>query len=302
MKIVSLLPSSTEILCRLGFKNYLVGRSHECDFPEGVSHLPVLTAPKFNKYVDSATINKSVAALLEHGLSVYKLDTDLLESLAPDFIVTQSQCEVCAVSMKDVEKAACALMSSNPIIINLEPNNLDDVYDDILKTALALGVADKGSEVRREIQESLSAIESKTQGLEHPSIACIEWLDPLMLAANWVPELVEIAGGTNVLAKKGTHSNFYKWEDIRVQDPDIIAVMPCGFGIDRTLEEMDLLTNLPGWKDLRAVRNQKVFITDGNQFFNRPGPRLLESTEILAEILHPKLFNFGHQQKSYSTL
>jgi len=301
-RIVSLLPSSTEIADVLGFTNQLVGRSHECDFPAGIDHLPALTAPKFNPNGSSLQINNEVSEILRFGLSVYKLDVDLLEELKPDFILTQSQCEVCAVSMKEVEEAACQLISSNPVIVNLEPNSLEDVLTDIRRVGEALDVSGKAESFLTGVKNALKAMKKKTAILDKPNIACIEWLSPIMLAGNWVPELVEIAGGKNVLSAKDEHSHYFKWEEIRQEDPDVIAIMPCGFGIERTMQEISLLTDLEGWSELRAVRNNQVFVTDGNHYFNRPGPRILESAEILAEIMHPEMFPSKHLGKGYIRL
>ncbi len=301
-RIVSLLPSSTEIAVSLGYGDKLVGRSHECDFPAGIDRLPALTAPKFNPEGSSFSINQEVSEILRYGLSVYQLNTELLEELRPDIIITQSQCEVCAVSMKDVEEAVCQLVSSNPVIVNLEPNSLQDVFDDIGRVGDALKANDKATELLSVIRECLRYIQSKTSHLDRPRIVCIEWLDPIMLAGNWVPEMVEIAGGKNILSEKDEHSHYFKWEEIRLEDPEVIAIMPCGFNIERTLEEIDRLTGLPGWHSLQAVKNNKVFITDGNQFFNRPGPRVKESVEILAEILHPEVFPEKHFGTGYIKL
>lgn len=301
-RIISLLPSSTEIAASLGYGDQLVGRSHECDFPEGIESLPVLTAPKFNPGGTSLEIDKEVSEILRYGLSVYQLDVEKLEALKPDYIITQSQCEVCAVNMKDVEAAVCELISSNPAIINLEPNSLKDVFDDILRVGAALDATVRAEALVDTMQLAFGNIKRMTTGLPKPRIACIEWLDPIMLAANWVPELVEIAGGENVLATKGQHSHYFKWEQVMAEDPEVIAIMPCGFNIDRTMQEIKLLTDLPGWDTLQAVKYNRVFVTDGNQYFNRPGPRIKESAEILAEILHPKVFEARHLGKGYILL
>ncbi|TRX55531.1 cobalamin-binding protein [Fulvivirga sp. M361] len=301
-RIVSLLPSSTEIADALGFRDRLVGRSHECDFPAGIGSLPILTSPKFNPKGSSLQIDKEVRQILRYGLSVYQLDVEQLEELKPDYIITQSQCEVCAVNMKDVEAAVCQLISSNPTIINLEPNSLRDVLDDVDKVGEALDVKGRAQELVSSMQSVFAKIRDITSGLNRPRIACIEWLSPIMLAGNWVPELVEIAGGENVLAAKDQHSHYFKWEEIRLEDPEVIAVMPCGFDIDRTMEEIGLLTDLPGWDELKAVKNDRVFVTDGNQYFNRPGPRIKDSAEILAEILHPEVFEKQHLGKGYVPL
>ncbi|MEM9857025.1 MAG: cobalamin-binding protein [Bacteroidota bacterium] len=298
-RIVSLLPSSSEIVVSLGFEDSLVGRSHECDFPTHLKQLPVLTAPKFNPNGSSLEINEDVSEILRYGLSVYKLDVKLLEELEPDFVVTQSQCEVCAVNMKEVEAAVCQLISSEPTIINLEPNSLQDVFDDIARVGEALDASKKATTIMYGIKDSFESIRKKTAKAPKPKLATIEWLDPIMLAGNWVPELVEIAGGESVLSIKDEHSHYFSWEQIRDEKPDVIAVMPCGFNIERTMKEMHLLTTLPGWYDMDAVKNKRVYVTDGNQYFNRPGPRLKESAEILSEILHPELFAPHHLGTGY---
>ncbi|MEO1054173.1 MAG: cobalamin-binding protein [Bacteroidota bacterium] len=301
--IVSLLPSSTEIACALGFKDNIVGRSHECDYPGGLSSLPVLTAPKFNEFGTSIEINDQVRDILKFGMSVYKLDVSLLESLKPDYIITQSQCEVCAVSMSDVEAAVCELISSNPQIVNLEPNSLDDVYGDFMTVAKALGVPERGEELVKKIKQRLHEISALTSKLENkPRVLTIEWLSPIMTAGNWVPEMIDIAGGENLLSSAGEHSHYHEWEEVKALDPDIIVIMPCGFDIDRTMKEIELLTALKGWSDLRAVKGGDVFVTDGNQYFNRPGPRIMESVEILAEIFHPESFQNKHLGTGYIRL
>ena len=208
-RIVSLLPSSTEIVTELGLKDCLVGRSHECDFPEGIESLPILTSPKFNPDGSSEDINKDVGEILRYGLSVYELDVGLLEKLRPDYIVTQSQCEVCAVNMKDVEAAVCQLISSKPTIIDLEPNSLNDVFNDIKRVGQALGNLTEAENLLHSINETIESVSTAVKELHKPRLAAIEWLSPIMLAGNWVPELVEIAGGVNVLSVKDEHSHYF---------------------------------------------------------------------------------------------
>lgn len=301
-KIVSLLPSATEIVCALGFQEQLVGRSHECDYPPEVTQLPVCTQAKFPQG-KSIEINQSVAALVKNGLSVYEVFGDVLESIKPDFVVTQSQCEVCAVSMKDVEQAVCQLVSSNPQIINLEPVGYQDVFDDILRVGQTLGVSDRAQQFVESLHHRIDAVEKITQQVStKKSVVCIEWLAPLMNAANWVPTLVEKAGGINLMGQEAHHSHYITWEDVVSLNPDVILVMPCGFSIDRTLQEINLLTELPGWSDLPAIQNKEVYLTDGNQYFNRPGPRLADSVEIISEILYPDLFPRKHPKKDWVEL
>ncbi len=294
-RIVSLLPSSTEIVCALGFADALVGRSHECDYPAGVENLPPLTAPKFNPDGRSYEIDQRVKAVLQESLAVYRVDANLLKTLQPNIIVTQSQCDVCAVNFDEVQRVCEQYLDTDAHIIALEPNSLADVFADIQRVADALGVTERGRQLINELQRRMEAIAAKAQTLPKPRVATIEWIDPLMAAGNWVPTLVEMAGGENLFGTAGEHSPWMAWDAIVAADPDVLVVMPCGFDIDRSCMEMDVLTARPEWQSLKAVQSGRVYITDGNQYFNRPGPRLVESLEILAEILHPEHFHFGHK-------
>lgn len=295
-RIVSLIASATEIVCALGFEDSLVGRSHECDYPPAVARLSECTAPKFNVEGTSYEIDLRVKAIVQDALSVYRVDADLLEQLRPTHIITQSQCEVCAVSLKDVEQAVCQLVSSRPAIVTLEPNSLEDIWQDIFRVGAALGAADRAEELIANLKRRMKAIEEESRRLKpRPGVALIEWIEPLMAAGNWMPELVEMAGGTNLFGEAGKHSPWMSWEEIIAKDPDIIIATPCGFGIDRTMEEMHLLSEKPEWRKLKAVAENRVFVADGNQYFNRPGPRVAESLEILAELFYPEVFHFRHE-------
>ncbi len=299
-RIVSLIPSATEIVAALGFKDELVGRSHECDFPKGVEALPFCTEPKFNPEGTSAQIDKEVKAILSEALAVYHVDADLLNQLKPTHIITQDQCDVCAVSLNDVKDAVSQIIDSKPEIVSLSPNSLDDVWNDICKVAQALDAADKGKALVAQLKDRLDRIAKKYKPKEKlPRVATIEWIDPLMSGGNWMPTLVEMAGGVNLFGEAGKHSPWMEWETLIQSNPDILLILPCGYNIEKTKEEMGALTRLEGWNDLKAVRENKVFLTDGNQYFNRPGPRLVESLEILAEIFHPELFDFGHKDQAW---
>ncbi len=299
-RIVSLIASGTEIVCALGLEDQLVGRSHECDYPHSVKGLPVCTRPNFAIDGTSHEIDQRVKATLQEALSVYRVDTDLLKELRPSHIITQAQCEVCAVSLKEVERAVCDLTDTKPVIVSLQPNDLADVWGDFQRVAQALGVLDRGHQLTRKLQDRMALITEKTRPLNMRSrVACIEWIDPLMAAGNWMPELVEMAGGINLFGEAGKHSPWIIWKDIQKADPDVILVLPCGFDIPRTQQERRILTQKPGWSDLKAVRGKRVYVMDGNQYFNRPGPRLAESLEILGEVLHPELFKFGHEGVSW---
>jgi iron complex transport system substrate-binding protein len=299
-RIVSLIASATEIVAALGFEEQLVGRSHECDFPPTVERLPVCSEPKIDVDGTSRQIDERVKAVLRDALSVYRVFPEVLERLKPTLVVTQTQCEVCAVSHRDVEQAVCELVDSRPQVLSLEPMRLSDVWRDILRVARALDALPRGEELVSRLMARLDALAKRAARIEpRPRVASIEWIDPLMTAGNWVPELVDVAGGVDLFGEAGKHSPYLEWERLRRADPDVIVVMPCGFDLERTRREMESLPRRPGWNDLKAVRQGRVFLTDGNSYFNRPGPRLVESAEILAEILHPRQFDFGHQGRGW---
>lgn len=300
LKIISLLPAATEIVCALGLETQLIGRSHECDFPESVKDLPVCSSAKFISGSDSAEIDRQVKEILTNALSIYTIDKEMIRKLNPDVIITQAQCEVCAVSLKDVEDALEGLLEKECRIISLEPNVLSDVYNDMRNIADVMGVSAQANDLLERASERLNIIRHKLKFLsEKPKVACIEWLAPLMVAGNWTPELVQIAGGISLLAVNGKHSPFIDFKDIQNEDPDLIIVMPCGFSIQRTLQEINLLLELPGWQELKAVKNKRIYIVDGNQYFNRSGPRLTDSVEILAEIINPRQFVFGYEGEGW---
>jgi iron complex transport system substrate-binding protein len=299
-RIVSLLPAATEIVCALGLESHLVGRSHECDYPGSIKHLPVCTEANFPDGLSSNNIDIKVKEILADALSVYTVKREIIWELAPDVVLTQAQCEVCAVSLAEVEKELDNYLDKQTRIISLQPNKLEDIFTDIKSVATALAVTDAGERLIEDLQERIDIIRHKLKYVEsRPTVACIEWLEPLMLSGNWIPEMVGLAGGKSVLADAGKHSPYIKWDDILLTDPEIIVVMPCGFSIERTIREIDILLNLPQFADTRAAKNNRIYIADGNQYFNRPGPRIVDSIEILAEIIHPKLFSFGYEGEGW---
>jgi iron complex transport system substrate-binding protein len=295
-KIISLLPAATEIVCALGLEESLVGRSHECDFPLSAKQLPICSEANFPDNLSSAAIDTKVKELLSDALSVYTVKREIIKQLNPDVVITQAQCEVCAVSLQEVEEALENYLDKQAHIISLQPNSLEDIFNNISEVAAALNVTPKGDQLIEDLQERVNIVRHKLKFVENkPTVACIEWLEPMMVSGNWMPELVDIAGATSILAEAGKHSPFIQWTDIQLQDPEVIIVMPCGFSIERTLKEIDLLLELPGFAELKAVKNDRLYIADGNQYFNRPGPRIVDSIEILAEIIHPKQFIFGYE-------
>jgi iron complex transport system substrate-binding protein len=302
-RIISLIASATEIVHALGMGEHVVARSHECDYPPSVGRLPVVTAPAFDVEGSSREIDDRVKTTLASALSVYRVDGELLRVLRPDVIITQSHCEVCAVSDKDVQLALGEWPGVRPRVVALEPNALADIWHGIGEVAAALGVPERGAALVQALQRRVAGIAERAQALPtRPSVATLEWLDPLMAAGNWIPELVELAGGISLFGVAGQHAPWLTWEQLVEHDPEVIVALPCGFDLPRTRTESVCLTRHPAWPGLRAVREGRVFLTDGNQFFNRPGPRVVESLEILAEILHPNEFHFGHEGPGWQKL
>jgi iron complex transport system substrate-binding protein len=299
MRIISLLPSATEIVATLGLTDALVGRSHECDYPPGIEKLPVCTKAMLNANKSSAQIDADVQSLVKSALSIYQIELETLENLQPTHIVTQDQCDVCAVNFPEVERAVSQLINSQPQVISLQPNRLTDVWAEIERVAQALSVDAKS--VLDNLQSRIKAIADKiqTQDDKRPTVVALEWTDPLMGAGTWIPELIEIASGRSLLGKTGQHSPYLQWEDLQAANPEYIVIMPCGFDLERTEQESQVLKQHRVWSSLQAVKNNRVFLTDGNAYFNRPGPRLVDSLEILAEIFHPEAFDFGYQGKGW---
>lgn len=295
-RVVSLIASATEIVDALGCSAWLVGRSHECDYPECVKALPVLTEPKFPVEGASYDIDQRVKAILQEGLSVYRVDAEKLDAVAPQVIVTQDHCEVCAVSLGDVQDALCQITGSDAQIVSLHPDRLEDLWNGLRDVGAALGVPENAEAAVSRLKARMQAIAEKAGSLApRPRVACIEWIDPLMSGGNWMPELIAMAGGENLFGEAGKHSPWMTWEELRAADPDIVLLVPCGFDIARTRAELPVLEAREGWRGLKAVRADNIVIGDGNRYFNRPGPRLVESLEILAELFHPHAFSFGHE-------
>jgi iron complex transport system substrate-binding protein len=285
--VVSLLASATEIVCALGLRDDLAGRSHECDYPPEVLDLPQVSRPAFAIAGSSEAVDLAVKERLAKALSIYDVDGDLLRDLAPDVVVTQTQCEVCAVSPGDVERAVQDLTETGTVVVALEPNRLADIWEDIRRVARATAVEDRGEALVAELQGRLDDLAEWTAARgERPTVVTVEWIEPLMTAGNWMPELVEIAGGRSVLGEAGKHSPWMSWDELAQADPDVLLVSPCGFTVARTLEEMDVLARDGRWGGLKAVKAGRVFVADGNAYFHRPGPRVVESAELLAGILH----------------
>ncbi len=304
MRIVSLLASATEMIAELGCLDQLVGRSHECDYPPEVLHLPLVSTVQINVDTSSSQIDAQIKQLAQakktadegalQALSIYAINIELLQTLRPDIIFTQTQCEVCAVSEQDVARALQQLAGFQPRIVSLAPYRLSDVWDDVLRVGKALDRYEQAQKLIQRYQQRLDQLASQTaslsQGSGKPRVAVLEWLDPLMAAGNWTPELIAYAGGEAVFGEIGLHSPWITWEELQTANPDILILAPCGFSLERIRLDVTLLRQQPAWQSLQAVRNGRVYAIDGNHYLNRSGPRLVESAELLAHAIwfqHP---------------
>lgn len=279
-RVISLLASGTEIVCALGAGDRLVGRSHECDNPAWVAALPCCSSAAFDTTLSSGEIDREVKRRIRAGDPLYCIDDDLIRSLAPDLIVTQAHCQVCAVTPDDLSSRPAART------VVLTAFSLDDIFAGVTQVADALDVADRGREVVRQERAKLDAVKKSTAGKLRPTVAMLEWADPLFAMGNWGPELVEIAGGIPVLGKTGEYSSQITPEMLCRADPEFLVIAPCGFPLERSWNERKILEAIPGWDGLKAVREGKVAFADGNQLFNRSGMTVARSAETLAEILH----------------
>ncbi|RIL03028.1 MAG: cobalamin-binding protein [Proteobacteria bacterium] len=306
-RILSLLPSTTEIAGALGLADQLVGRSHECTLPAGVERLPVVTAPKLDVHAPSRAIDRRVKELVREGLSVYRVDAERVRALRPTIVLTQTQCDVCAVTPADLEAAACEWIGAAPRIVSVAPNALADVLGDVVRVADACGVPARGAALRAREQERIETISAITRAHaersgRRPRVASLEWIDPVMGAGNWLPELIERAGGESVLGRGGHDAAWSSLDELTALDPDVLVVAPCGFDLPRGRAELPALASQPAFAALRAVREGRAFLADGFLHFNRPGPRIAETLEIYAEMLWPDACDFGRRGAAFEPL
>jgi iron complex transport system substrate-binding protein len=287
--VLSLLPSATETICALGARGMLVGVSHECDHPPGLKGLPRISGPKYPTDGTSYAIDQRVKAILQEALSIYRVDGEGLRALKPDLIFTQSQCAVCAIGTDELEEVVAEWLDYRPAIVSLDAGSLDGIWADMRHIAEALEMPHRGAALVEALQGRMAATAEHCATAQPVSIVCLEWLDPLMAGGNWMPELITRANGRNLLGQAGQHSPWIGFDDLANADPDAILIAPCGFGIAQTMTELPVLTANPAWAGLKAVRAGRVHVADGSAYFNRPGPRIVESFEILADILHPEL-------------
>jgi iron complex transport system substrate-binding protein len=284
MRVISLLASGTEIVCRLGAGAALVGRSHECDNPEWVRNLPPCTRPAFDINMPSGKIDAEVRRRLKEGEPLYHIDTELIRDLRPDLLITQAHCEVCAVTPHDVARAgggACV-----PQVLALTAGSINGIFEGIATIARALNLTSAGESLISEMRSRMSAVTDAVRHKPAPTVVMLEWTEPIFSMGNWGPELVEAANGRVLLGESGQHSKSIAWDQVRAADPDFLIIAPCGFGLERTRREASMLEKLPGWNQLKSVRTGNVALADGNLYFNRSGTTIVETVEIIAQILH----------------
>lgn len=291
MRIVTTLPGATEIVALLGLEENLVGVTHECDYPPSVKKKPVVMRSVFDTTrMNNKEIDDSVISTLTKGNSLYEIDEELLKSLKPDLIITQELCEVCATPLRDVSKAIGSL-EQKPSVVSLTPHKLEDVLEDVMKVGRATGKVEKAEKVVSDLGRRIDSVRKKSGTLkDRQSVLCLEWVDPIYCSGHWMPELVSYAGGRETIGKLGEQSTIISWQDIVKADPDVIFIVICGYNIERTLGEIEILTKSKYWDNLKAVRNDGVYVLDGGSYYSRSGPRLVDGLEIMAYILHPELF------------
>ncbi|MEX0804491.1 MAG: cobalamin-binding protein [Candidatus Binatia bacterium] len=287
MRICSLLPGATEIAFALGLAEEIVGVTHECDFPPAARDKPIVVRSVIDSTVlDSGEIDRQVGNLLSEHRSLYMLDEEKFKQSQPDVILTQGLCDVCALDYEDVARAARSVIPE-PQIVSLSPHCLADILNDVLRVGEATQRRREGEALVQQLTGRIESIRSRTaRSTSRPRVACLEWFDPLYAAGHWVPEMVQIAGGADVLGSPGKPSAKVDWRNIVASSPDLLILMPCGFDVDRTIQESSVLNRLEGWNELTAVKNGRVLAVNGNDYFSRPGPRLVDGLEILSHIFH----------------
>lgn len=302
LRIVSLLPSATEMLCALDLADNIVGITHECDYPPFIRSRPSLVQPVLSlENLTQAEIDQAVSQQIEGGESLYRIDQNLLQELAPDLIVTQDLCQVCAPSDNELSRALEGL-SKKPKVISLSPKSLGDVLENLLELGTATGRHKLAQQVVNGLKKRLDDVTSRAKSMpSRPRVFCMEWIDPLYCGGHWVPEMVEHAGGIDALASKN-HSLRISWAQLQQWDPQILVIMPCGFALDRVLQLVPQLQKLSGWPELSAVRSGRLYAVDANSYFARPGPRLIDGTELLAHLIHPEIFGWNGPTDAFAQI
>lgn len=301
-RIITLLPAACEIVCLLGLRKSLVGISSDCDYPLNITPLPKITHTAISQELSSSAIDQYVKHAKHHGQSVFHIDQTLLQKLKPDLILTQELCSVCAPSYKEIQRAA-KVIDGICNIVSLEPHTVEDIFENIKTVGSYTNTKQHAADIIASLKIRIKHIQKILDKKMHePSVVILEWMKPLMIAGHWVPEMVDLAGGDMLFAKTGEKSKHIVWEKIVTANPDILIIAPCGFDIQRTKNEVHLITSQPQYKDLAAVKNKNIFFIDANVYLTRPGPRVVDGIEILAEIFHPRLFPRKHAQTDWQNI
>ena len=302
-RIVSFLPSATEMACALGLGDQLVGITHECDYPSEVEGKPVVVRNVLPiEQMSQPEIDAAVAQRMRDGLSLYQVDEKLLQELAPDIIMTQDLCQVCAPSGNEVTEAL-NLLPKKPQILWLTPKSLEEIFANLRELGGATGRLKEAEKLIAAGRVRFEKLASATRHLSHrPRVFCMEWLDPVYCSGHWMPEMVEIAGGVDALSRKGADSVRIPWDDVLAWAPEVLIITPCGFNLEKVIEQSQQLIDYSGWSELPAVREGRVYAVDANSYFARPGPRVVEGTELLAHLIHPKLFSWDGPVSAYKRL
>ena len=303
LQIVSFLPSATEMACALGLADQLVGITHECDYPPEISGKPVVVRNALPiETMSQPQVDAAVAQRMRDGLSLYEVDEKLLQELAPDLILTQNLCQVCAPSGNEVSQAL-SLLPKRPQILWLTPKSLEEIFANVRELGEATGRAKEAEELIAAGRARLERTAAVTRDLSHrPRVFCMEWLDPVYCSGHWVPEMVTIAGGVDALAREGEDSVRIPWDDVVQWAPEVLIVTPCGFNLEKVIEQTQQLQSYPGWSDLPAVREGRVYAVDANSYFARPGPRVVDGTELLAHLIHPESVSMEGIRKCVSAV
>ena len=299
-RIVSFLPSATEMAFALGLGDQICGVSHECDYPPEARTKPVLVRNALPvERMSQREIDVAVSERLRQGLSLYTIDEALIQKIAPDLIVTQNLCEVCAPAGNEIS-AALRLLPTKPEILWLTPKSIDGIFDNLTELAAATGRKRQADALIREARARLDKVKSVAATAGHrPRVLCIEWMDPVYCCGHWVPEMVDLAGGIDALGRLGTDSVRIAWRDVLDWAPEVLIIMPCGFNLDQAVLQAQQLPELSGWQGLPAVRNGRVYVVDANAYFARPGLRVVDGTELLAHLIHPELFDWCDRPKAF---
>jgi len=295
LKVYSFLPSATEIVYALGLGDQLCGVTNECDYPPEAKRNPIVVQSLLDPAkMEQGEIDWRVVDDMSHGHGLYRIDRDLLIRNKPDLVITQELCDVCSVSLKEVLRTVSELAEECKVV-SLEPHGLGGVLDDITTIGNACGVEARAATLVGSLRARIEAVRGKTRDLQRRRTFCAEWYDPLFAPGHWVPEMVEIAGGMEVAGRAGERSRKIEWSEVAARDPEVVVLMPCGFGVERAVADLGLLTRLKGWNDVSAVRNGEVYAVDGSSYFSRPGPRLIDGLELLAKMIHPGEFTWDVQ-------